>query len=132
MTCTTLQRLVQALSTTPCFVSNFETAHILTEQCDEIGDSSRRGFSGRLSPKIATLIQRRGAGRGCPLVSMSPGVGLRPPPPPLLTTKGHPHPAPRSTRWFATYRSRASSALQRPVIGDTPDPWRRPVAGGLL
>src|SRR5690606_29346432 len=48
---------------------------------------------------------------------MSPGLRLRLRPPPLLTTKGHPHPALGTTRWFGKNRSRASSALQRPVIG---------------
>src|SRR5690606_249914 len=37
MTCATLERLVQALSTSRCFVSNFETGHILTERCDCLG-----------------------------------------------------------------------------------------------
>src|SRR5690606_11280492 len=46
-----------------------------------------------LPPNTEGLIRRRGTGWGCPLVSMSPGEGLRPSPPPLLTTKGHPHPA---------------------------------------
>src|SRR5690554_4544104 len=50
MTCATLERLVQALSTSHCSISNFETGHILTERCDEIGDSHRRGFAGRLFP----------------------------------------------------------------------------------
>src|SRR5699024_8187531 len=36
MTCATLERLVQALSTSHCSISNFETGHILTERCDEI------------------------------------------------------------------------------------------------
>src|SRR5699024_11164377 len=73
----------------------------------------KQGFSS--SRESAALVQRRCAGWGCPLVSISPGVGLRPPPPPLLTTKGHPHPAPRNARWFGKYRSRAGSALQRSV-----------------
>ena len=54
-------------------------------------------------------------------ISMSPGVGLRPPPPPLLTPEGHPHPALETSRqgnaWFA---ANAGVRVTRGVGGVAP------------
>src|SRR5690606_37855702 len=72
MTCETLERLVQALSTSRCFVSNFETGHILTERCDQRcrGSSIRR--AGLDPPRFRGKTRRLAPGGGALLSPCPP------------------------------------------------------------
>ena len=53
-----------------------------------------RGTQKRALTLFGAAVGGSGAGPPCPFRRMSPGVGLRPPPPPLFRLQGHGGPAP--------------------------------------